>query len=63
LNCTGDELNAEYDGVRSQSVYDAIMSCRGKIVPSRLLEAAENGRRNGYLTEAEYRILKREVRK
>jgi len=52
-----------YDGVRSQSVYDAIMSCRGKIVPSRLLEATENGRQNGYLTAAEYRILKREVGK
>jgi len=58
-----DEPVECYEGVRSQSVCDAIMSCRGKIVPSRLLEAAKNGHSNGYLTDAEYRMLKREVGK
>jgi len=58
---SADDPIEYYDGVRSQPVFDAIMSCRGKIVPSRLCEAAENGRRNGYLTDEEYRKLRREV--
>lgn len=50
-----------YDGVRSEPVVDAIHRCIGRIMPERLLEAVDNGRNNGYLTETESRCLRREV--
>lgn len=58
-----DERMECYEGVRSQSVFEAILWCRGKIVPSRLREASDNGRRNGYLTDCEHRKLLREVKR
>jgi len=50
-----------YDGVRSETVAEAIRRCIGKIMPERLLEAIDNGRNDGYLTDSESRRLRREV--
>ena len=37
----GIEPGAIYDGIPCQSAYDAILACKGKMLPERLLTAAE----------------------
>ncbi len=43
-----------YEGIASQSVAAAILACRGRIEPGRLLAAAEQARAEGLLTTAEW---------
>lgn len=53
--------SAVYDGIPCQSVFDAISSCKGKMTRERLLWAAENARREGYLLKAEYDGIVRRI--
>lgn len=57
----GNEKLTFYEGIPSQKVRDAIMSCKSVILPERLREAAIRAREQGYLTEKEFGSLKREL--
>ncbi len=57
----GIEPGATYDGIPCQSARDAILACKGKMLPERLMAAAEAARRQGLISEKEYRCLKREL--
>ncbi|MDO4183613.1 MAG: type IV toxin-antitoxin system AbiEi family antitoxin domain-containing protein [Coriobacteriia bacterium] len=48
------------EGIRSQSVADAIESCRGLVMVSRLAQAVEDARARGLLSSSEYAQLKKE---
>ena len=50
-----------YEGIPSQSVADALRACNGSVMPERLLEAADEARGRGLVTEKEYRALKEEL--
>lgn len=56
-----DEKLRNYEGIPSQSVFDAIRSCRGHMMPERLREATENARRNGLITQAQHAELIEEL--
>ena len=47
-------------GIPSQSVAEAIRTCKGRIMPERLSNAVEDARSKGLLTTAEYNELKEE---
>lgn len=49
-----DDQMTWYEGIASQTVASAILACRGRIEPSRLLAAAEQARAEGLLTTAEW---------
>lgn len=51
-----------YEGLLAMRVADAILDCRGRIEPGRLLEAARDARREGLVTRAEYAKLHRALR-
>ena len=57
----GLEPGAIYDGIPCQSAYDAILACKGKMLPERLLTAAETARRQGFINKQEFRSLKKEL--
>lgn len=57
----GIEPGAIYDGIPCQSAYDAILACKGKMLPERLLTAAETARRQGFVSKQEFRSLKKEL--
>ena len=57
----GIEPGAIYDGIPCQSAYDAILACKGKMLPKRLLTAAETARRQGFVSKQEFRSLKKEL--
>lgn len=48
------------EGIPSQSVADAIMTCRGSVMEERLLQAIEDARSRGLLAAAEYDALREE---
>lgn len=50
-----------YEGVRSQSVADAILSCRGSVMDDRLREALANGIAQGYVGKVDARRIRREL--
>lgn len=52
-----DEPTTLYEGIASQTVAAAILICRRRIEPSRLLAAAEHARAEGLLTTAEWDLL------
>lgn len=54
---------AWYRGLRSMTVAEAIIDCRGTIEPTRLLEAARDARKEGLLTRDEYARVQRELRR
>lgn len=54
---------ASYMGVPCQHVADAMLACRGKIMNDRLIQAAREARREGWIDETAERRLKREIRK
>ena len=51
----------EYEGIPSQSVYDAIMACRHTIMTDRLLEAVNEAERQGLITYEEARTARSEL--
>lgn len=57
----GIEPGAIYDGIPCQSAYDAILACKGKMLPERLLTAAETARKQGFVSKQEFRSLKKEL--
>ncbi len=56
-----DAAVAEYEGVRAQAVADALLACRGAVMPDRLLGAAKKAREQGYLTGREYAAARKAV--
>jgi predicted transcriptional regulator of viral defense system len=50
-----------YEGIPSQGVADAIRECRKSVMVDRLLDAVEDARRQGLVTEAEAKSLKKEL--
>ena len=56
-----ESSQAIYDGIPCQSAYDAILACKGKMLPERLLTAAETARRQGFISKQEFRSLKKEL--
>ena len=54
--------SVEYEGISSQSVFDAIMVCRGIIMSDRLYEAVGIAKNIGLITDTEARIAKKELK-
>ena len=54
VRVAGGEPTTWYEGIASQTVAAAILACRRRIEPSRLLAAAEQARAEGLLTVAEW---------
>jgi predicted transcriptional regulator of viral defense system len=48
----------QYEGIPSQTVAEAILDCRGSVMPERLRGAAEAARERGLVTKAEYEQVK-----
>lgn len=62
LRRVGDDVRTtHYEGLEAQPVSDAILECRGRIETERLLDAAKQARREGLLTTAEWRRLRKEL--
>ena len=57
----GETPTTLYEGVRSQSVAAAIRSCRGTVMPDRLLAAARKARERGLLLAAEFAEAKKGI--
>ncbi len=57
----GIEPGAVYDGIPCQSARDAILACAGRMLPERLLAAAESAKEQGYVSGREYRSLRNEL--
>ncbi|MCI1746948.1 MAG: type IV toxin-antitoxin system AbiEi family antitoxin domain-containing protein [Acidipropionibacterium sp.] len=51
-----------YEGLRATTVAEALLDCRGRIEPSRLLEAAHDARKEGLISREEYSHLQTELR-
>ncbi len=54
-------LSTEYEGVRSQTVADALSACRGELMADRLLAAAKKARAQGFLTAREFAAARKEL--
>lgn len=50
-----------YGGIPSQTVADAILACRGSVMPGRLRDAADEARTRGLVTRREHERLKGEL--
>jgi predicted transcriptional regulator of viral defense system len=57
-----DVVTTLYEGLRSQRVADAILECRGRIEPTRLLAATEEARKEGLVTRREWQRVRKELR-
>ena len=57
--CKDRGVVASYEGIPSQSVYDAIMACRTSVMSERLLDAVDEARKQGLLTEKEARTVRK----
>ena len=51
----------EYDGIPSQSVYEAIITCKGTIMSDRLLEAIRTAESQGLISETEAQTARMEI--
>ncbi len=58
----GDVVTTQYEGLESQRVADAILECRGRIERSRLIEAADEARKEGLVTTKEWQRVRKELR-
>ncbi|WP_187977012.1 type IV toxin-antitoxin system AbiEi family antitoxin domain-containing protein [Mycetocola sp. JXN-3] len=58
----GEPRTTVYDGLNSQYVADALLSCSGRIEPPILLIAAQQARAEGLLLTSEFRHLRRALR-
>jgi len=56
-----DEKTVRYEGIASQSVFDAIRSCKGMMMPERLRDAADRARREGLVTRTQHAALSEEA--
>ncbi len=57
----GIKPDTVYDGIPCQNAYNAILTCKGKILPERLLAATDAAKRQGFINKKEYRSLKNEL--
>ena len=57
-NNHNDYQPSNYEGIASQSIKDAILSCKKTIMPSRLIDAAEEANRLGLLYGNDYKEVK-----
>jgi predicted transcriptional regulator of viral defense system len=55
-----DNITA-YDGIAAQNVYDAIITCFGKVMPERLQDAVTDSNEQGYITKREAEQLRSEL--
>lgn len=62
IKCTSYRIYY-YEGIPSQKVYDAILSCISKVEPSRLAQAINNARKSGFINLKEQRALTGEINK
>jgi hypothetical protein len=58
----GDAHTTRYQGLESQPVADAILTCRGSIETPRLLNAAREAHKEGLLTTQELRLVRKELK-
>jgi predicted transcriptional regulator of viral defense system len=56
----GDQ-RTHYEGIPSQSVFDALLICRDSVMSDRLLDAVNESRRQGLITESEAKIVRKEI--
>ena len=49
---------AEYEGIPSQSVFEAIIVCKSRIMTERLIDAVREAERQGLISEAEAKIAR-----
>ena len=57
----GGCARANYFGIRSQRLFDALLSCASTVSASRRLRASKEGLRLGYLNKAEYVRVTKEI--
>lgn len=50
-----------YEGIPSQSVSDALLACKGRVMLERLLDAAREAKGRGLVRESEYKNLRKEL--
>ena len=50
-----------YEGIPSQSVYDALLTCRESVMSERLLDAVNEAQRQGLITEKEAKAARKEI--
>lgn len=55
------ERTTFYDGIHSQLVADALRECKDSVMPDRLINAAQQARREGLITAGEYSELEKEL--
>ena len=58
-----DGRTVSYEGIRSQPLPDALLACRGSMMPDRLFAAARRAREKGLLTEREYAAARKALAK
>lgn len=51
----------KYEGIPSQTIAEAILDCRGRVLFERLQDATDVARQRGLITKAEYGHLKRSL--
>jgi predicted transcriptional regulator of viral defense system len=62
VSASDDTETTVYEGIPSQSVTEAIRTCRKSVMPERLLSAVEDARKQGLVSEVESKKLKKEIR-
>lgn len=56
----GPVRSTVYDGIPSQTVADALLTCRASVMRDRLRDAADEARSRGLITRREHEMLKEE---
>ncbi len=62
IHCDEGSEVTRYEGIPSQNVRDAILSCKGRIMPDRLLAATEEAEYQGLLGINEAKTIKKELK-
>ena len=57
----GIKPTAAYNGIPCQSAHDAILACKGKMLPDRLEAAARTAHERGLISRQQYRTLRKEL--
>lgn len=57
-----EETPTRYEGIPSQSVANALLACRGAIMPERLIDATDQARSEGLISKEEHETLREELR-